>query len=390
MSDVALLTSPASITLSKAAFLGRLMALLIAMLAMVGSELTLVFTISAILVGLTSYLGLTHPDLMSLVGRHPSLAMLDVAVLVGVAAVAGLNSPVLLAPLTTALLVGLWLEERASILVTGVLVGAYVLALLATDQLNAGGSINSLLIPLVYVLLWFVGVAMRRAIVAEQRSNAALTDAVSLATEAEARARFAREIHDSLAKSLQGVAMSASALPTWVDKDPVRAKDRAADVAQAASQAVDDARVLMTNLRRSEVREPLPGMVHQVVTAWERRTGLVAETRLDDVDVAEDSRRYELLAALGEALENVARHAAPCRTTVTLTERNGEAVLQVEDTGKGVDTSVLRETEAGGHFGVRGMRERLAAIGGAMSWDSRPGRGTTVTFVVHKEGLVER
>lgn len=389
MSDVALLTSPASITLSKAAFLGRLVALLIAMLAMVGSELTPVFAISAILVGLTSYVGLTHPDLLSLVGRHPSLAMLDVAVLVGVAAVAGLNSPVLLAPLTTALLVGLWLEERASVLVTGVLVGGYVLALLATDQLSSG-SINSLLIPLVYVLLWFVGVAMRRAIVAEQRSNAALTDAVSLATEAEARARFAREIHDSLAKSLQGVAMSASALPTWVDKDPVRAKDRAADVAQAASQAVDDARVLMTNLRRSEVREPLPGMVHQVVTAWERRTGLVAETRLDDVDVAEDSRRYELLAALGEALENVARHAAPCRTTVTLTERNGEAVLQVEDTGKGVDTSVLRETEAGGHFGVRGMRERLAAIGGAMSWDSRPGRGTTVTFVVHKEGLVER
>ena len=231
---------------------------------------------------------------------------------------------------------------------------------------------------------------VRKAVEEQQRTLGALEDAVRLAATAEEGARFAREIHDSLAKSLQGVALGASALSTWMERDPEVAKVKAQEVSEAAAVAVDDARALMKNLRRTTVREQLTQMLRQVVMAWEARGDHRAEVSVDDVDVASDSHRYELLVALGEALENISRHAGPCRTLVTLRSEGDDAVLSVQDEGRGASDEGLTRAEVEGHFGVRGMRERLESVGGLATWKSTPGVGTHVTFRVHQCGLVER
>ena len=179
-------------------------------------------------------------------------------------------------------------------------------------------------------------------------------------------------------------------MATWMGRDPELGKIKAQEVSQAAAVAVDDARVLMANLRRPTVREPLTQMLRQVVMAWEARGDHRAEVSVDDVDVASDSHRYELLVALGEALENITRHAGPCRTRVTLRSEGDDAVLTVQDEGRGATDEGVTRAEGLGHFGVRGMHERLASVGGLATWKSTPGVGTNVTFRVHQQGLVER
>lgn len=384
--------SPILLQINKVSFLVRLAALLAAMLTNVGRPLTLVFVVGVAVLAATSYQGLTRPSLVRLVMAHPILAMLDVLVMFAVLLLTGTNSPLVMATLTTALLVGLWLNERSAILVTFVLVMVYVLVWYFKDQRTfaEGQGVGGVIIPFAYLCLAAVGMSVRKAVREQQRSLSALEDAVRLAGAAEERARFAREIHDSLAKSLQGVSLSASALPTWIERDPEAAKVKAREVSQAAAVAVDDARVLMTNLRSTTTREPLPKMLRQVVLAWEAKGAHRAEITVEDVDVTSDSQRYELLVALGEALDNITRHAGPCRTVVTLRSDGDDAVLTVQDEGRGSSDDRLSRSEAEGHFGVRGMRERLESVGGLVTWHSIPGVGTNVTFRVHQEGLVER
>jgi signal transduction histidine kinase len=384
--------SPLLVQISRVSFLVRLATLLAAMLANVGRPLTLVFVVGVTALALTSYQGLTRPSLAGLVMAHPMLAMLDVLVLFAVLLLTGTDGPLVLATLTTALLIGLWLSQRSAALVVFVLVMGYTLVWRFRDQgsLAPESFLGGMIVPFAYVCLAAVGMSVRKAVDEQQRSLSALEDAVRLASAAEERARFAREIHDSLAKSLQGVSLGASALPTWIERDPAVAKVKAGEVSQAAAAAVDDARVLMSNLRRTTtLREPLPQMLRQVVKAWEARGDHRAEVSVDDVDVAADAHRYELLVALGEALENITRHAGPCRTLVTLRSEGDEAVLTVQDKGRGSSQEMVARAEAEGHFGVRGMRERLESVGGRVSWKSAPGVGTNVTFRVHQEGLVE-
>jgi signal transduction histidine kinase len=384
--------SPLLVQISRVSFLVRLATLLAAMLANVGRPLTLVFVVGVAVLALTSYQGLTRPSLARLVMAHPILAMLDVLVLFAVLLLTGTDGPLVLATLTTALLIGLWLSQRSAAIVAFVLVMGYTLVWHFRDQgsLDRDTFLAGMIVPFAYVCLAAVGVSVRKAVDAQNESLSALEDAVRLASAAQERSRFAREIHDSLAKSLQGVSLGASALPTWIERDPEVAKVKAAEVSHAAATAVDDARALMSSLRRTTSREPLPQMLRQVVKAWEARGEHRAEVSADDVDVASDPHRYELLVALGEALENITRHAGPCRTRVTLRSEGDEAVLSVQDEGCGSSDDRIANAEAEGHFGIRGMRERLESVGGRVSWKSVPGVGTNVTFRIHQEGLVER
>jgi signal transduction histidine kinase len=384
--------SPLLVRISKVSFLVRLAALLAALLGNVGRPLTLVFVVGVAVLAATSFHGLMKPSLAGLVMAHPILAMLDVLVLFAVLLLTGTDGPLVLATLTTALLIGLWLNQRSAGLVAFMLVMIYVLVWHFIDErtVDHGQFLGLVIIPFAYVCLAAVGMSVRKAVEEQQLSLSALEDAVRLAGAAEERARFAREIHDSLAKSLQGVALGASALPTWIERDPDAAKAKALEVSQAAAVAVDDARALMTNLRRTTVREPLSSMMRQVVMAWEARGDHRAEVSIDDVDVASDSHRYELLVALGEALENITRHAGPCQTRVTLRSEGDDAVLTVQDKGRGASDEGVTRAEGQGHFGVRGMRERLESVGGLATWNSTPGVGTNVTFRVHQQGLVER
>jgi len=62
-------------------------------------------------------------------------------------------------------------------------------------------------------------------------------------------------------------------------------------------------------------------------------------------------------------------------------EYAGDLTLRIRDDGVGIDPAIL-ETGKNGHFGLRGMRERAARIGGRFAIDTTPSSGTTITLVV--------
>jgi two-component system NarL family sensor kinase len=76
-----------------------------------------------------------------------------------------------------------------------------------------------------------------------------------------------------------------------------------------------------------------------------------------------------------EALTNVARHAAATCVQIILRRKSHWIVLEIHDDGQGSDAAAVQADRAQG-LGLRGMRERLALVGGDLRIDSRPGHGT--------------
>ena len=88
-----------------------------------------------------------------------------------------------------------------------------------------------------------------------------------------------------------------------------------------------------------------------------------------------------LLRVTQEALANVTRHASAGRVAVTLSYMDGEATLDVRDDGSGF-TPTADGFGPNGGLGLRGMRERVEALGGRLAVETAPGRGTTIAVTV--------
>jgi signal transduction histidine kinase len=79
-----------------------------------------------------------------------------------------------------------------------------------------------------------------------------------------------------------------------------------------------------------------------------------------------------------EALNNVSKHAAATHVDLLLERRDGDAVLIVEDDGRGFDLERVKMSGTDRGLGLVGMRERAALVGGTVEIESKPGEGTTV------------
>jgi signal transduction histidine kinase len=218
--------------------------------------------------------------------------------------------------------------------------------------------------------------------------TAALTRYIQLSIEtarsaqrsaaASERARLARELHDSVAKTLRGVSFAAVALPTSLRRHPDLAEQLAATVSTGAETAQREARELLSALRRDVPDQPFVETVQSVCADWTSASGVPVAL---DLVRAEPTlaARYELTQILSEVLRNVAQHAEATLVEVELTSENGWIRLSVHDDGAGFalppDLSRLSQS---GSFGVVGMSERARSIGGRLQVESHPGNGTTV------------
>ena len=107
------------------------------------------------------------------------------------------------------------------------------------------------------------------------------------------------------------------------------------------------------------------------------RAGLYVELEqtgnLDDISPAISLGVHRVVQ---ESLTNVLRHAGHAPRAVVKVVRAEQAVT-VEISDNGIDTGAISSVGSGGH-GLLGMRERVALLGGELTIDSGPGRGTTV------------
>lgn len=377
--------------ITQTAFVVRLVGLLASLLLVMGRELTTAVLVGVVAAGVTSYIGLARPEYLQMVSKHPSLALVDLAIMAVAVAFTGVDSPLVLVLLPTALLLGLWVDRVAGGIVIICLLAFYVWALQVTPTTSQGFLVTAI-VPFVFVVLWLLGMVVAGTVEGERRAQSVVRDAIASAAAASERTTIAREIHDSMAKSLQGIVMTSAALPILVERDPVAAQVHARELQTMTSQAVHELRQIMSSLRERSSDQSLSSAVAEVVLGWQSATGRHIELFVPDgIDTEDDTVRYELVHCVTEALDNVRRHAGPCRVVLSLTSPSPDRlVLVIRDDGVGMPEAALVDAARAGHHGVSGIRERMARIGGMADVQSAPGRGTTLTLTVHREGLIER
>lgn len=321
--------------------------------------------------------------------RHPLLVAADVIVAFAILGFGGLLGPFFLLTLVTAAVAGLLYRWQGMLTVAAFQVLCYFIIFGFDRTVSPDTATFDMLLskPAFYPLVGFAGVGLRRLLDETVRQEAARRRAEIAATAAEERARLAREMHDSLAKTLRGIAFTAAALPAWVRRDPARARDEAERIASAIEIASREARGLITGLRDDSVTQPLPEAVRTVADRW----GSEEETRIS-CDIHQEAdlplrARYEVLAILSEVLTNIERHAEASEVEVSLDTDQSGVVLSVRDNGRGFTHKTDTQEGLGalardGHYGLIGLYERADRIEAEVTVMSVPGEGTTVTVVV--------
>lgn len=318
--------------------------------------------------------------------RHPLVLAADYLVTLSVLLVTGVDGPLLFYALGTAFLAGVLYGRRGAAVFAVLLVVGYAYALLNGPASALMGFQALVGMPSLFVLLVAGAAGVRALLVRQAQVEAELVTARTEAATAQERARLARELHDSLGKTLYGMVLLAGALPHWLERDPARAAREARALSAAAESAAEQARELLHGLRADRLELPLHEAARGFVGTWSQQTGVDAELEVEPVPGVVPEVRYELFWILREALRNVERHAAAGRVRIGLHVMDGEVELTVADDGLGLGEPDLEGLAMGGHFGLLGMRERAQHVGGELTVDQRHPRGTRVSARVPLPG----
>ncbi|MER7929018.1 GAF domain-containing sensor histidine kinase [Streptomyces sp. NPDC096057] len=212
-------------------------------------------------------------------------------------------------------------------------------------------------------------------------TNARLYERSRELTIAEERSRLAHELHDAVSQKLFSLRLTAQAAATLVDRDPSRAKGEIQQVAALAAEAADELRAAVVELRPAALDED--GLIATL------RTQIQVLDRAHTARVTFTGRGFRALPAAQEeamlrvaqeALHNALRHSGAEHVAVTLARHGHGAVLRITDDGSGFEPQSIRR--AGRHLGLVSMRDRTNGVGGTLTVESAPGKGTTIEMEV--------
>jgi signal transduction histidine kinase len=212
-------------------------------------------------------------------------------------------------------------------------------------------------------------------------TNARLYERSRELTIAEERSRLAHELHDAVSQKLFSLRLTAQAAAALVDRDPARAKGELHQVAALAAEAADELRAAVVELRPAALDEDglmatLRTQIQVLDRAHSARVTFVGR----GVRALPAAQEEAVLRVAQEALHNALRHSGGEHVDVTLDRRGSGAVLRVTDDGSGFDPQAIRR--AGRHLGLVSMRDRASGVGGSLSVESAPGKGTTIEMEV--------
>ena len=197
------------------------------------------------------------------------------------------------------------------------------------------------------------------------------------------RQRLAREIHDTLAQGFASIVTLSEAARAQARVSPQAAMRRLEEVADAARRSLGEARRAIWALRTEALEHGSLGRaLGELAAGFGCQTGIDTQSAVtgEEDELLPDAQEA-LLRTAQEALANVRKHARAHRVRLTLSYLDDAILLDVRDNGSGFDLAAPVRTGSGG-FGLAGMRERVAALGGTLTVESAPGQGTTVAAAV--------
>jgi signal transduction histidine kinase len=196
----------------------------------------------------------------------------------------------------------------------------------------------------------------------------------------EERARIARELHDSVAQSLLKIIYTAGFALDFLKEDPRLAVEEIEEVQQRAKDCLRELRAIMSNLRPTSLdilglRETIQRYAEQ----FEEEYAITTTVDLQGLESLSPSVELAVFRILQEELTNVRKHSNADSVRIKTERRGDDLYLVVEDDGIGFDPqSLAAEQESGKHLGLVAIRERAELLGGEMTIDSEPGRGTRI------------
>jgi signal transduction histidine kinase len=191
-----------------------------------------------------------------------------------------------------------------------------------------------------------------------------------VAAQDEERRRLERNIHDGAQQQLVALAVKLRLAEGLADRDPDRARQLIAEVRAATQETLDDLRDLARGIYPPLLADK--GLA-VAIEAQVRKSAVPVEVHPDGIGRYPQETEAAAYFCILEALQNVAKYANAARTSVRLSEENGDLVFEVEDDGRGFDPGA---TPRGS--GLQNMTDRLEALGGNLKVRSSPGQGTTI------------
>jgi signal transduction histidine kinase len=216
--------------------------------------------------------------------------------------------------------------------------------------------------------------AMASELKARDTERAQLLAAVVEASEEERR-RIAGDVHDDSIQVMSAQVMNLQLLRRRVDDPELKA--RIAELEESGRAATARLRDLVFELHSPTLEEH--GLTAALETLLDRAfEGVdvateVTSTLTADPPLPIGSTAYRIAQ---EAVRNARQHAHPTRVAIEVARERSDLVMHVIDDGVGFDPVSVDERP--GHLGLRGMRERAAAVGGTITIDAAPGTGTTI------------
>jgi signal transduction histidine kinase len=229
-----------------------------------------------------------------------------------------------------------------------------------------------------------VGVFLALLWAAHQYRVRQLQHAFDMTLEARVgeRTRIARELHDTLLQSFHGLLLRFQTASYLLSERPAEAQEKLDSAIEQAAKAITEGRDAVQGLRASTVERNDLALAIRTLgdeLATDASAHPPPAFRVAVEGHARDLHpiiRDEIYKIAGEALRNAVRHAQAGRVEVEIHYGSDEFRLRVRDDGKGIDQAVLAAHGVEGHYGLRGMPERAALIGGKLAVWSEVGAGT--------------
>jgi len=201
-----------------------------------------------------------------------------------------------------------------------------------------------------------------------------------IASQEDERKRIAAELHDSLGQRLVVVKNLASFY--------LRAQGGATDdklsqieeISAEASRAINETREIAYNLRPFKLDQlGLTKAIEGMLRTTSAASGIRFSSQLENIDeVFAEELRINFYRIVQESLNNIVKHAEATETSIAIERRSEGVVLVIRDNGRGFTPGSGNSGSTPSGFGLTGMAERAQLLGGVLTVQAAPGRGTVV------------
>ena len=199
---------------------------------------------------------------------------------------------------------------------------------------------------------------------------------------AEERNRLARELHDSVSQTIFSMNLTAQSAKILLERDPQKVAGLLDHLQSLSQNALAEMRSLIQQLRlHSVVENGLEAALKNHAAERFERDGLSVTLEVNGERRLPENVEEGLFRMAQEALNNVVKHANTDKAIITLNLGDESTSLIVEDYGKGFDLNSTKDKQ--GHMGLASMRERAQTLGGKLSIESTPEKGTRLKIEIN-------